>query len=180
MGDASSLGFGHFLQQSDIVARVLLVVLALMSAISWYLIVYKGISQIIRQKRSQKFLAFFWSATSLEAVQNELTMHGVREPFGHLTAHSLHAQAHHAKFGAAKLEEAGSRAGVPDPHHQEGARRGDDVARERPHHAGHHRRHRAVRRPVRHGVGRLSRAGRDRHERLGHARQGRRARSARR
>jgi biopolymer transport protein ExbB len=87
---------------------VLLAVLAIMSAISWYLIVYKGIGQLVRQKRSQKFLTFFWSATSLEAVQNELTVHGVHEPFGHLTAHSLHAQAHHAKFGAAKLEEAGS------------------------------------------------------------------------
>ncbi len=108
MGDASSLGFGHFLAQSDIVARVLLAVLVIMSAISWYLIVYKGIGQIVRQSRSQKFLAFFWSATSLEAVQNELTVHGVHEPFGHLTAHSLHAQAHHARFGAAKLEEAGS------------------------------------------------------------------------
>ena len=63
MGDASSLGFGHFLQQSDIVARVLLVILVVMSAISWYLIVYKGISLIIRQKRSKKFLDFFWSAT---------------------------------------------------------------------------------------------------------------------
>lgn len=108
MGDASSLGFGHFLAQTDIVAKVLLAVLVIMSAISWYLIVYKGIGQVVRQKRSQKFLAFFWSATSLEAVQNELTVHGVHEPFGHLTAHSLHAQAHHAKFGAAKLEEAGS------------------------------------------------------------------------
>lgn len=107
MGDASSLGFGHFLQQTDIVARVLLAVLVIMSAISWYLIIYKGISQVVRQARSQKFLAFFWSATSLEAVQNELTVHGVNEPFGHLTAHSLHAQAHHARFGAAKLEEAG-------------------------------------------------------------------------
>ncbi len=108
MGDASSLGFHHFLQQSDIVARILLAVLAAMSAISWYLIVSKGISQVVRQKRSQRFLAFFWSATSLEEVQNELSAHGVHEPFGHLTAHSLHAQAHHARFGAAKLEEAGS------------------------------------------------------------------------
>src|ERR1700716_3379174 len=108
MGDASSLGFGHFLQQSDIVTKTLLVVLTVMSTISWYLIVYKGISQVIRQKRSRKFVAFFWSATSLEAVQNELDVHGVREPFGRLTAHSLHAQAHHAKFGAAKLEETGS------------------------------------------------------------------------
>ena len=109
MGETSSaLGFGHFLAQSDIVARVLLVVLLLMSAISWYLIIYKGITQVMQQRRSKKFLDFFWSATSLEAVQNELNVHGVHEPFGHLTAHSLHAQVHHEKFGAAKLEEAGS------------------------------------------------------------------------
>jgi biopolymer transport protein ExbB len=108
MGDPSSLGFGHFLEHSDLVTRTLLVVLALMSAISWYLIVLKGIGQVVRQSRSARFLAFFWSATSLEAVQNELTIHGVHEPFGHLTAHSLHAQAHHEKFGAGKLEEAGS------------------------------------------------------------------------
>ena len=108
MGDTSALGFGHFLANADIVAKVLLVVLALMSAISWYLIVYKGINLVIRQRRSKKFLDFFWSATSLEAVQNELSIHGVKEPFGHLTAHSLHAQQHHEKFGAGKLEEAGS------------------------------------------------------------------------
>ena len=108
MGDASALGFSHYLAQADIVARILLGVLAVMSAISWYLIIYKGIGQIIRQKRSRRFLTFFWSATSLEQVQHELSVHGAQEPFGHLTAHSLHAQAHHAKFGAAKLEEAGS------------------------------------------------------------------------
>jgi len=81
MGDTNSLGFGHFLVNADMVAKVLLVVLVLMSAISWYLIVLKGISQVIRQRRSAKFLNFFWSATSLEAVQHELNVHGVREPF---------------------------------------------------------------------------------------------------
>src|SRR5215212_8527681 len=108
MGDTSALGFGHFLANADAVATVLLVVLAVMSAISWYLIVSKGIAQVIRQRRSRQFLDFFWSATSLEAVQQELGAHGAREPFGHLTAHSLHAQAHHEKFGAGKLEEASS------------------------------------------------------------------------
>src|SRR5258708_37699774 len=108
MGDTNSLGFGHFLANGDMVAKVLLVVLVLMSAISWSLIVLKGISQVIRQRRSAKFLNFFWSAPSLEAVQNELNVHGVHEPFGHLTAHSLHAQAHHVKFGAGQLDEAGS------------------------------------------------------------------------
>ncbi|HEY4167031.1 MAG TPA: MotA/TolQ/ExbB proton channel family protein [Reyranella sp.] len=104
----TDLGFGHFLAHADIVAQVLLVVLACMSAISWYLIVSKGIASVIRSQRSRKFIAFFWSATSLDAVQNELSIHGVKEPFGHLTAHSLAAQQHHEKFGAGKLEEAGS------------------------------------------------------------------------
>ena len=173
MGDTSALGFGHFIAQSDIVARVLLAVLVIMSAISWYLIVYKGISQVVRQKRSSKFLTFFWSATSLEAVQNELSVHGVHEPFGHLAAHAHACPGASRQVRRRQARGGGHRAGVPDAHHQEGARRGDDGARERPHHARHHRRHRAVRRPVRHGVGRLSRAGGDRHVGLGHARQGR-------
>lgn len=108
MGSGYSLGFGHFLAESDPVIKTLLVILAVMSAISWYLIVMKGISHVVRQRRSAKFLTLFWSATSLEAVQNELTVHGVNEPFGHLTAHSIHAQAHHERYGVAKLEEAGS------------------------------------------------------------------------
>ena len=109
MDDPTQLGFGHFLSHSDVVIRTLLAILAVMSVISWYLIVSKGVSQLVRQRRSRKFLASFWNASSLEAVQNELAQRGVNEPFGHLTAHSLHAQAHHEKFGAAKLEEAGSR-----------------------------------------------------------------------
>ncbi len=108
MGDASALGFDHFLTQSDLVIRSLLGVLALMSVISWYLILYKGVSQVVRQQRSRKFLAFFWSASSLGAVQHDIAARGINEPFGHLTAHSLYAQAHHEKFGAAKLEETGS------------------------------------------------------------------------
>jgi biopolymer transport protein ExbB len=75
---------------------------------SWYLIALKFIGQLIRRRRSARFLDFFWSATSLEAVQNQLEAHGVNEPFGHLTAHALRAQAHHEELGAGKLEEAGS------------------------------------------------------------------------
>ncbi len=108
MDDSSALGFGHFLEHSDAVIRTLLVILTVMSAASWYLIVIKGIGQVVRQRRSARFLASFWSANSLEAVQNEINTRGVNEPFGHLVAHSLNAQAHHEKFGAAKLEETGS------------------------------------------------------------------------
>lgn len=102
------LGFGHFIAQADWVGKSLLVVLLLMSAVSWYLIVLKGITQVLRKRRSRAFLHTFWNASSLDAVADEILAHGARDPFSHLTAHAMSAQKHHARYGAAKLEEAGS------------------------------------------------------------------------
>ena len=104
----ATLGFAHFIGQSDGVGRFLLGMLLLMSVLSWVLIVSKGAAQLLRRARSEKFLQLFWNASSLDAVQHELATHGVHDPFSHLTAHAMHAQAHHARYGAAKLEEAGS------------------------------------------------------------------------
>jgi biopolymer transport protein ExbB len=104
---APTVGFGHFLAQADAVGWTLLGILVLMSAASWTLIIVKGISNFVRGRRSDAFLGFFWNASSLEAVQHEISTHGVREPFSHLTAHAMNAQAHHARYGASKLEEAG-------------------------------------------------------------------------
>ena len=104
----NSLGFAHFIAQADAIAKTLLVILLLMSVLSWAIIALKGISLITRRNRSQAFLSFFWNATSLESVANEIATHGARDPFSHLTSHAMHAQAHHARYGAAKLEEAGT------------------------------------------------------------------------
>lgn len=105
---APTVGFSHFIAQSDGIGQGLFVILLLMSLLSWSLIVTKGVGLILREKRSQAFLNLFWNATSLASVQSELNTHGTQEPFGHLTAHAMQAQAHHARYGAAKLEEAGT------------------------------------------------------------------------
>ena len=105
---SAGLGFGHFIAQADIVGKTLLAILVLMSIASWAIIAIKGVSLLARSGRSASFLNFFWNATSLDAVAGEIATHGVRDPFSHLTAHAMQAQAHHAKYGAAKLEEAGS------------------------------------------------------------------------
>jgi biopolymer transport protein ExbB len=105
---STQLGFAHFLSQTDAVGQGLFVILLIMSLVSWSLIVVKGLALYRQQRRSKAFLAFFWNATSLDAVQAQLQSQGVDEPFAHLTSHAMHAQAHHARFGAAKLEEAGS------------------------------------------------------------------------
>src|ERR1051325_5731527 len=107
-GAAPAPGFGHFIAQSDSVGKFLLGVLIVMSIASWGLIVAKGVAQFLRNKRATSFLDFFWNARSLDAVQAELNTHGAHDPFSHLSAHALHAQAHHARYGAAKLAEAGT------------------------------------------------------------------------
>ena len=108
MPPESSLGFAHFLGQSDAVGRTLLVILLAMSVLSWIIIALKGLAQTARQRRSRSFLDFFWNASSLESVQHEIATHGARDPFSHLAAHAIQASRHHARYGAAKLAEAGS------------------------------------------------------------------------
>ncbi|MFU1947402.1 MotA/TolQ/ExbB proton channel family protein, partial [Bordetella avium] len=102
------MGFMHFVAQSDFVGKALFVILILMSLVTWYLIVVKTLSNLSMRKRAANFLNHFWNASSLKQVENEIVTHGARDPFSHLAIHAIHAQSHHAKFGATKLEEAGS------------------------------------------------------------------------
>jgi len=108
MEPGSTVGFGHFIAQSDFVGKGLLAMLVVMSAVSWAFILLKGVTALLRSRRSAQFLDFFWNARSLDAVAHEISTHGARDPFSHLTAHAMHAQAHHAKHGSAKLSEAGT------------------------------------------------------------------------
>lgn len=106
--DSGALGLGHFIAHTDAVGTTLLAILIAMSIASWAIIAVKGLTLMVRKSRGAAFLQLFWNASSLDAVAAEISAHGARDPFSHLTAHAMHAQAHHAKYGAAKLEEAGS------------------------------------------------------------------------
>jgi len=93
---------------TDIISKSLFVILLLMSCLTWYLIIAKSVF-ILRVKRNSKhFLNTFWNAPSLEQVENELIVHGVTDPFAHLTLHAIHARNHHIQYGATRLEEVGS------------------------------------------------------------------------
>ena len=108
MNETASIGLSHLLAQSDAVGKTLLFILLGMSTLSWCLIVVRGVTLLLRKRHSDKFLAFFWNARSLDEVHAEISTHGVRDPFSHLSAHAIHAQAHHARYGASKLSEAGT------------------------------------------------------------------------
>ncbi|MCC7463735.1 MAG: MotA/TolQ/ExbB proton channel family protein [Gammaproteobacteria bacterium] len=108
MTEIPALGFAHFLTQTDGVGKTLFVLLIAMSLLSWGIAAIKGVSHYVRRSHAEKFLRFFWNARSLDEVAAEISTHGSRDPFSHLAAHAIHAQAHHARYGAAKLAEAGT------------------------------------------------------------------------
>jgi biopolymer transport protein ExbB len=104
----TAMGFGHFIAQSDVVGKGLLLVLIAMSIASWTLIVVKGLASWRRNRHGREFLSFFWDAPSLDAVSREIQARGARCPFSLLTLHAQHAREHYASYGAAKLSEAGT------------------------------------------------------------------------
>jgi len=103
-----TLGLAHFLGQSDTVGKTLLVVMLMMSAVTWYLIVTKSITALMQRRRSRLFLDAFWNAPSLQAVATRLEQQHPDEPFSHLSWHAIVAARHHQRHGANKLDEAGS------------------------------------------------------------------------
>jgi len=85
----AALGFGHFLEQTDAVARVVLGLLLMGSVVSWYLIVTKGLHIFRTSRLSRRFLDVFWDAPNLEAVACEIHRSGTPEPFSHLLHHGF-------------------------------------------------------------------------------------------
>ncbi len=106
--EIQNLGITHFVTQSDGLTKSLLIMLLLMSVASWYLIVSKNLRQALERRRSERFLAFFWNAKDLDEVQSGIDQHQTEEPFSHLAHNAIFAREHHARFGASRLEEAGS------------------------------------------------------------------------
>ena len=108
MEQAASLGFSHFLAQTDSVGKAILAIMLVMSIATWYLIVTKGIETLARRRRSTRFLALFWDSPSLAAVERYLEQHHPNDPFSHLAYHAIVSSRHHARHGLDRLNEAGS------------------------------------------------------------------------
>lgn len=110
MDSAQPLGFAHYIANADIVSKGIFIVLLAMSMVSWYLIIVKAVRATIARRRSQRFLAAFWDAPSLEAVERKLEQEHPDEPFSHVAYHAMVSSRHHARSGANRLNEAGTMA----------------------------------------------------------------------
>jgi biopolymer transport protein ExbB len=102
-------GIASFLAQTDAVGVAIAVILALMSLVTWTIIVGKGIQTRRENTRSKAFLKAFWNAASLSEVGGMLKdtpEHSQDNLFAHLTWHGLQA-VRHGGVNAKRLEDAG-------------------------------------------------------------------------
>ncbi|WP_202634626.1 MotA/TolQ/ExbB proton channel family protein [Rugosibacter aromaticivorans] len=91
----NSLGFAHFLANSDGIARFILVLMTLMSIGTWYLILAKSARRIAIRRKSNTFLKSFWVANSLNDIADEIRANnptrGITEPFADLVQRGIAA-----------------------------------------------------------------------------------------
>lgn len=86
-----TLGFAHFLANTDSIGKLVLIALLLLSLASWYLIVTRAIANTLAQRRATAFLAGFWNAASLDEVRTALAARPVDNAFANLAQAALKA-----------------------------------------------------------------------------------------
>lgn len=103
----SSLGFAHFLSQTDALARIVLLLLLALSVASWYLIVTKALANYLAGRRAEAFLGQFWAADSLQQVDATLRQQPVDNAFAKLAHAALEAAHNNQQRGMQQLAAAG-------------------------------------------------------------------------
>lgn len=101
-----SLGFAHFIAQSDAMGKGVLILLLLLSVASWYLIITKALSNRSERQRADAFLKRFWEAPSLHAMQAALGNEQTDNAFAELARQALAVSVEN-QSGIQKLSAAG-------------------------------------------------------------------------
>jgi biopolymer transport protein ExbB len=109
--NSSDYGFWTLLWlDNDTVGRTVFLVLMLMSLMTWYLVVIKGVAAIWLRQQTRLFLQMFWRASSLDSVCQQIQDQGLHSPFAQLAAKAHKAQHHHRQHGVSSLAQSGSAA----------------------------------------------------------------------
>lgn len=83
------LGFAHFIEQSDVMGKAILLLLLAMSAASWYLIVTKSLANRTARMQADLFLKSFWRAASMTEMASKLATMDQKNAFAQLAHQAI-------------------------------------------------------------------------------------------
>jgi biopolymer transport protein ExbB len=107
MNMENGLGFAHFLAETDLLGRIILLMLLGLSVASWYLIVTKALANHQAGRRADAFLKQFWAAESLQDMHMKLRQQPRDNAFAELAYQALEAAHDSRQHGQQKLAAAG-------------------------------------------------------------------------
>ncbi|MES2491028.1 MAG: MotA/TolQ/ExbB proton channel family protein [Pseudomonadota bacterium] len=99
----TQMGFGHLLQNADLIALIVLALLLLMSVGSWYYIITKSIRAYSVKAEADRVVQAFWDAPSLREGVALLEKESPTEPFSKIALDAANAALQHDRHSGGRL-----------------------------------------------------------------------------
>jgi len=99
----TQMGFGHLLQNADLIALIVLALLLLMSVGSWYYIITKSIRAYSVKAEADRVVQAFWDAPSLREGVALLEKESPTEPFSKIALDAANAAIQHDRHSGGRL-----------------------------------------------------------------------------
>jgi biopolymer transport protein ExbB len=94
---SNPFGFTHFLQNLNVISLSIILILFIMSVLSWYLIITKTLQLLLAYWRASRILKLFWKSPSLEPLIARLGKSKSKEPFANVALQGINADIHYEK-----------------------------------------------------------------------------------
>ncbi len=90
-------GFTHFIEHLNSISASILLILLIMSILSWYLIITKALQLGFTYWRARKILKLFWKSASLEPLIGRLSQRQLNDPFSNVALQGINAALYYEK-----------------------------------------------------------------------------------
>ena len=99
----TQMGFGHLIENADLIALAVLALLLIMSIGSWYYIITKSIRAYTVKAGADQVVQGFWEAPSLQEAVASLEKQPATEPFSKIALDAANAALQHDRHSGGRL-----------------------------------------------------------------------------
>lgn len=101
----TKMGFSHLVANTDFTGLAVLVVMALMSILTWYYIFYNTFRILAVNRRARRVMEDFWNAASPQEATEQLNAQPEYEPFSKVALEASEAAAHYGEQSGGRMSE---------------------------------------------------------------------------
>lgn len=101
----TKMGFSHLIHSTDAIGMTVLLVMGVMSAVTWFYVFYNLFRLLVVRRRGPAVVQEFWEARSPAAATDLLRAQPYYEPFSKIAIDAVEAAAHHADAQGSRTTE---------------------------------------------------------------------------